>query len=66
MTIYFEHVLVLYFFRRFSVFNQGMLGMLLLLLAVSAASCLLAVPVDRLTRMVRVQNRDAFSKERPK
>lgn len=48
MTIYFEHVLVLYFFRRFSFFNQGMLGMILLLLAVSLTSCLLAIPLDRL------------------
>lgn len=48
MTIYFEHVLVLYLLRRAAWFARGMSGMLVLLLAVTAAACLLAVPLDAL------------------
>lgn len=55
MTIYFEHVLVLYFFRHFSLFSKGMSGMTLLLLAVTITSCLFAVLLDRFTHMVRAQ-----------
>lgn len=55
MTIYFEHVLVLYFFRRIPLFSQGMMGMLLLLFVVFIISCLLAIPLDKLTYLVKAQ-----------
>ena len=45
-TIYFEHVLVLYFLRRFSFFQRGMSGMLWLFLTVVIGSTLLAVLID--------------------
>lgn len=55
MTMYFEHILVLYFFRRIPLFVQGMLGMLLLLFVVFIISCLLAIPLDGLTHLVKAQ-----------
>jgi surface polysaccharide O-acyltransferase-like enzyme len=48
MTIYFSHVLVLYFFRLFPFFTRGTLGMLLLFLSVSVAACVLSVGIDKL------------------
>ena len=57
LTIYFEHVFVLYFFRRFPLFGQGMLGMSLLLLAVLMISCLLAIPLDGLPYLLKAQKR---------
>jgi surface polysaccharide O-acyltransferase-like enzyme len=47
MTIYFEHVLVLRFLRRFGIFQAGTAGMLLLYVLVVAFSALLAVLLDR-------------------
>jgi len=49
-TIYFEHVLVLYFFRRFSVFGRGMTGMVLLYLAVTITAAAIACPLDWVAR----------------
>lgn len=57
LTIYFEHVFVLYFFRRFPLFSQGMLGMSLLLLAAFMISCLLAIPLDGLPYLLKAQKR---------
>lgn len=42
MTIYFEHILILCFFRRFAIFTQGMVGMLLLYASVLICSALIA------------------------
>lgn len=47
MTIYFNHVLVLCFFRRFSMFNQGMSGMFLLYVAVVTVATAFADIIDR-------------------
>lgn len=57
MTVYFEHVLVLSFFRRFPFFARGMSGMVLLFFAVFVFSCLLAIPLDGFASMVRMQKR---------
>lgn len=46
MTVYFNHILVLYFFRRFAVFSKGMLGMLLMYTAVFITAVILAVIID--------------------
>lgn len=43
MTVYFEHVLVLSFFRRFAIFSKGMIGMLLLYAVVTVGSVGFAV-----------------------
>ena len=57
LTIYFEHVFVLYFFRRFLLFYEGMFGMSLLLFAVLMISCLLAILLDGLPDLLKVQKR---------
>lgn len=59
MTIYFEHVLVLYGFRQFSLFYRGMSGMLLLLVAVVIVSCAAAVLIDQLADRLRTGIRRA-------
>ena len=46
LSIYFGHVLVLYFFRRFYFFSTGIIGMLLLYLAVLIVSVILSVMLD--------------------
>ena len=66
MTMYFEHILVLYFFRRIPLFGQGMLGMLLLLFVVFIISCLLAIPLDGLTYLVKAQKSFHVLGRRPK
>lgn len=48
MTIYFEHVLVLCFFRRFVIFTQGMAGMLLLYASVLICSVVIAGIIEGL------------------
>lgn len=55
MTIYFGHVLILYFFRRFSLFYRGMSGMILLLAVVVVTSCAAAVLIDSLVGMIRTR-----------
>lgn len=47
MTVYFSHVLILYFFRHFAWFTRGMSGMLVLLLAVTVTACLFAGVLGR-------------------
>ncbi|MEG1683864.1 MAG: acyltransferase family protein [Oscillospiraceae bacterium] len=54
MTIYFEHVLVLYYLlERFAVFSRGMSGMLLLFFADFFIATLLAVLIDGFTQIVK-------------
>jgi surface polysaccharide O-acyltransferase-like enzyme len=53
MTVYFNHILILYFFRRFAVFSKGMLGMLLLYASVLIAAVILAVIIDGLQSFIR-------------
>ncbi len=56
-TIYFEHVLTLYFFRRFAFFSRGMSGMILLFIIVALTSCLVAIPIDAFFKLFRKSNR---------
>lgn len=53
LTIYFEHVLVLYLFRRFSIFNRGMSGMLLLFITVVVVATLIASLADRFIQILK-------------
>lgn len=52
LTIYFEHVFVLYFLRRFSFFNRGMSGMILLFITVIVVASLVAYCVDSLVHKI--------------
>jgi surface polysaccharide O-acyltransferase-like enzyme len=52
MTIYFEHVLVLYFFRRVYFFRRGMSGMILLYIAVVVVAVFVAVLIDNVTKFL--------------
>lgn len=55
LTIYFEHVLVLYFYRHFSIFRFGMLGMILLYIAVVVTATLLAILIDGFLQMLKTK-----------
>ena len=52
LTIYFEHVFVLYFLRTFSFFNRGMSGMILLFITVIVVASLVAYCVDSLVHKI--------------
>jgi len=56
MTVYFEHVLVLYMLKRFAFFNRGMSGMLVLFLAVFIVAMLVAVLIDGFAQTLKKWN----------
>ena len=53
MTIYFCHVLVLYFFRRYAFFVGGMVGMICLFLVVTLLSVWISAMIDMVVDMVK-------------
>ena len=59
MGIYYNHVLVIYFLRKFPRFQQGMSGMALLFLSTLALSVLLAVGLGALASLRRVKQGSA-------
>jgi len=53
MTIYFCHVLVLYFFRRYAFFVSGMVGMVCLFIVVTLLSVWISAMMDMIVDMVK-------------
>lgn len=53
MTIYFGHVLILYFFRQFPVFSNGMSGMFLLYITVFIVAVIFAVLIDKIPQLLK-------------